>query len=209
LGKLWSKAELFFQPGATAHIDWAFNPTLRLVTGTPFALAVLVSLGLGYAHAHRSNQLARWYIEVWENLLLAAYFSLVPPVLAIGVYFCLWHFTRHIARLMLIEPQAAEALRAKRFQKALARFYRDALPLTVAAAVILAGFYVVVPRAPENIRDFVGLHLTFIAALTFPHMIIVSWMDWQQGVWRAGNNKSPAKNDSAYPDKRKPNVYYA
>jgi Brp/Blh family beta-carotene 15,15'-monooxygenase len=131
---------------------------------------------------------------------LAAYFSLAPPVLTIGVYFCLWHSIRHIARLMLIEPQAAEALQSNRFREALVHFFRDALPLTVAAAVILAGFYVAVPRAPENIWDLVGLYLAFIAALTFPHIIVVSWMDWRQGVWRTGRSRSTAKNDSAYPD---------
>jgi hypothetical protein len=40
-----------------------------------------------------------------------------------------------------------------------------------------------VPRAPTGTADLVGLYLVLIAVLTLPHVVIVTWLDREQGVW--------------------------
>jgi hypothetical protein len=47
-----------------------------------------------------------------------------------------------------------------------------------------------------SLRSMVALYLAFIAALTFPHIITVSLMDWHQGVWftKRSQVNSQAKN---------------
>jgi beta-carotene 15,15'-dioxygenase len=61
---------------------------------------------------------------------------------------------------------------------------RDAAPLTIAALVLLAGPSAIVPARPSDLQGGVGLYLALIAALTLPHTLLVTWLDWRQGVWR-------------------------
>lgn len=49
-----------------------------------------------------------WREDAFEIVLLAAFFALVPPVLAVGLYFCLWHSVRHVGRLMLLDPTSLQ-----------------------------------------------------------------------------------------------------
>jgi Brp/Blh family beta-carotene 15,15'-monooxygenase len=173
-----------FDQTAIQQLEWIFTPAFKWSLGGLFAGVVLISLGLNLQSAWSQHDLSAWSIDAIECLLLAIFFSTVPPVLAIGVYFCLWHATRHIARLMLIDPGAAQALKTRRFHSALTRFFRDAWPMTTGALLILGGLFYIIPDATATLRDSVAVYLALIAALTFPHIVVVSWMDRQQGVWR-------------------------
>lgn len=66
---------------------------------------------------------------------------------------------------------------------AFGRFARDAAPMTAAALVLFAGFYLAVPATPTTPLDLLGLYLVGIAALTLPHVLVVTWMDRAQGIW--------------------------
>ncbi len=115
--------------------------------------------------------------------VLWVFFLSVPPVLAVGLYFTTWHSLRHVARLVAVDGTAAAALRGGDRTGALARFARDAAPLTVASLVLLGGLYALVPRSPEGIAGGVALYLVGIAALTAGHVAVVTWMDHREGVW--------------------------
>jgi Brp/Blh family beta-carotene 15,15'-monooxygenase len=108
----------------------------------------------------------------------------VPPLLAIGLYFCLWHAPRHIARLVLLDRQAIPGTEQRSLRSAITRFARDAVPTTLAALVLLGVLYVVVPSRPDSLSALLALYLALVAALTLPHTVIVTWMDVRQGVWR-------------------------
>lgn len=116
--------------------------------------------------------------EAGEILLLALYFACVPPILAVGVYFCLWHAPRHIARLALLDGVSASSLAAGDVLPALTRFARDAAPLTLAALGLLAALYLYLPRGAP-----LAGYLVLISVLTLPHVALVAWMDRRQGVW--------------------------
>lgn len=118
-----------------------------------------------------------WRRDAAETLLLWAYFLVVPPLIAIGVYFCLWHSLRHLARLIGIDRDGARAAFVDRGAvAALVRTGREAAPLTAVSVVTLVGVGVVagVGTAPERLA---ALYLVFIAVLTLPHVAIVTWMD--------------------------------
>ncbi|WP_431357494.1 Brp/Blh family beta-carotene 15,15'-dioxygenase [Haloarcula laminariae] len=169
-----------FAPDAVAALSPAFRPDVRLALGVGYGAVVLVTLGVGYARARDRRP---WRLDAAETLGLAAYFAVVPPVLAIGVYFCLWHSLRHIARLLLVDAEATAALRASEPTAAFARFARDAAPLTLVSLALLAGLALVVPNRPETVPEWVGLYLVFIAVVTLPHVVVVTIMDREQGVW--------------------------
>lgn len=172
-----------FDPGAVDVIAPAFEPTIRLGVAVGFGVVVVGTLGVGYLRARRIDSVRAWGIDAGETLLLVAFFGLVPPILAIGLYFPLWHSLRHILRTMLVDDRAVAALTGRSALGAFRRFGRDAAPLTAGAFLVLGGIALAVPRTPATIPDAVGLYLVFIAVLTLPHVVIVSLLDREQGVW--------------------------
>lgn len=168
---------------ASGEITWIFDPLLRFWAGSVFFALVLCTFAWSYRVTGRDDKVA-WALDAAEVGLLAAYFALVPPILAIGLYFCLWHATRHIARLMLVNPHSYTALQKGAFLTALRGFVRDAAPLTVVALALLAGLYLLTPGSVQGLTGFLALYLVLISVLTLPHVVIVGLMDLRQGLWR-------------------------
>jgi len=172
-------------PGSGDVLSWAFEPSFRLLAGLAFTLFAVGALVSGYWDAQKSGARQTWRADAAEMTLLAAYFTFVPPVLAVGLYFCLWHAPRHVARLALLDEKSATALEAGRIVPALVLFGRDAAPLTVAALFLLLGLYLVAPGAGgSGPSELLALYLVLISALTLPHVVVVSFMDVSQGLWR-------------------------
>ena len=157
---------------------WVFGPPFRLAAAAALAALVLASLVLAW---RVGGKLFRAY--ALETGLLAVYFALVPPVLAVGLYLSLWHAPRHVARLALLDKESADSLAAGRVAPALLRFARDAAPLTLAAVALLAGLYLVAPGAGASPPALLALYLVLISALTLPHVVVVSFMDHRQGLY--------------------------
>jgi Brp/Blh family beta-carotene 15,15'-monooxygenase len=168
---------------SAAALDPLFRVETRLALGVGFALFTLGTLALGLARAPDGLADAGWRRDAGETLLLWAFFLAVPPVLAVGVYFCLWHAVRHIARLVTLDESGERALRRGEATTALAGFARDAAPLTLVSLAFLAGFYWLVPVRPGTLPETVGLYLILVAVLTLPHVVVVSLMDHEEGVW--------------------------
>lgn len=166
-----------------ARLAWVFSPAFRGVVGVGFFLVVLVTLYWRYRVSVHHDRPA-WRLEAAETSLLAAYFAAVPPVLALGLYFCLWHSPRHVARLMLLDHGSAAALEKGRIDAAFAAFARDAAPLTVVALVLLVGLYFLVSGGVEGAAGLLAVYLVLISTLTLPHVVVVSLMDLRQGIWR-------------------------
>jgi Brp/Blh family beta-carotene 15,15'-monooxygenase len=160
-----------------------FAPETRLAVGLVLAVVAVATLVLG---ALRASSRRGWAIDAGETGLLAGYFAVVPPVLAIGLYFTVWHSLRHVARLLVEDEGAATALRGGRRWPAVASFGRDAAPATVGALALFAPLLWLVPRSPGDLATYAGLYLVLIATLTLPHVAVVTWMDREQGVWRPG-----------------------
>ena len=168
-----------FGSGSPDALAPVFDPGFRLTAGAAFAAAALLSTYLGYRRS-----IPYWRVEAAEVVLLGAYFFLVPPVLAVGLYFCLWHAARHVARLMLLDKGSTEALERGRLGPAAGRFVRDAAPLTVAALALLAGLFFAIPGSAGGLSSLLGVYLVLISVLTLPHVGIVSFMDYRQGLWK-------------------------
>ena len=172
-----------FGADATA-LPAVFSAGFRLAVGG--ALAVIALLFLLRAAGDLAGGGRTLLPVALETSLLFAFFAAVPPVLAVGLYFTLWHAPRHVARLVLLDPAGADHLRAGRPGRALARFARDAAPLTALALALLAGLYLAVPRASEAPGSLLAVYLVLVSALTLPHASLVTYMDGRQGVWERG-----------------------
>lgn len=169
--------------GDASSLTWAFASGFRLAVGVGFFLVILLVLYRSYRFHGRRNRSA-WRLEAAETLLLAAYFAVVPPVLALGLYFCLWHSPRHVARLMLLNRVSAAALEKGRVGAAVGVFARDAAPMTGAALALLVGLYFLVPGPVVGASGLLAVYLVLISTLILPHVVVVCLMDSRQGLWR-------------------------
>ena len=170
-----------FEGGSVADLAWLFRAETRLALGVGYGLLVVSSLALGYVRTGPDR--SAWAVDAGETALLVAYFLVVPPLLAIGVYFCVWHSLRHIARLVLLADGTRDAVRTGRFGSALRRFAVEATPLTLGALALLGALWLVVPRQPGDVLGLLALYLVLIAVLTLPHVAVVTLMDREQAVW--------------------------
>ena len=163
--------ELF---GGDLPVAWLFAPTTRLVGGAAFLAVTLVTLAAGY---RRGGTTGAWRVDAGETVLLWVLFVSVPPLVAVGVYFCAWHSLRHVLRVAAVDGGAATV------GAELWSFAREAAPLSALAVVLFVGFGLLVPASPATPAEFAGLYLVFVAVLTLPHVVVVTWMDRREGVW--------------------------
>ena len=144
------------------------RPALALALGALF----VVYAGWGAAVARGRVGAGRTLaLDLGEVVALALFFAVVPPLWAVGVYFCLWHALRHLQRLA---PLVADGS-ARRLALVTAPATAGALVLVGALAVSAAG-------AGRPLGEL-GVYLVGIAALTVPHVLVVAWMDVRQRVW--------------------------
>ncbi len=171
-----------YDPAAVESLSVFFSVQARMVVAALVGGLIIITFALGYQKAQTYDTLRPWLIDLAEILLLIAFFATVPPILAIGLYFCFWHAIRHIARLIALDRDARHALRTGAPWTAAWRFIRDATPLTVVSIVLLGGLYALTPGSVTTIPELVALYLVLIAVLTLPHVVVVSWMDRIQGL---------------------------
>ncbi len=177
--------------GVELALPWLFAPETRAAMGAGFALLSLGTLAAGRLVAGDAGR-RRWRVDAAEVGLLWAYFAVVPPLVAVGLYFTCWHALRHIARLLLLAPGRA----ASGTLTALAvwlwgsgrRFAREAAPLTALSLVLLVGFGAVVPATVRTVPEYAALYLVFVAVVTLPHVVVVTLMDHAEGVWSDGRS---------------------
>ncbi|WP_293032562.1 Brp/Blh family beta-carotene 15,15'-dioxygenase [Natronococcus sp.] len=172
-----------FDPAAVAALEPAFAPETRLVVGVVLAASILGSLAIGFRAADDHGP---WLLEAGETLGLVAYFAVVPPILAIGLYFPFWHSLRHILRAILLDESAGSRLARGPLAGAFGRFARDAAPLTAGALVLFVALALLVPTTPATVADLLGLYLVGIAVLTLPHVVVVVLLDRRIGLWAPG-----------------------
>ncbi|SDF80729.1 beta-carotene 15,15'-monooxygenase, Brp/Blh family [Halorubrum xinjiangense] len=171
---------------AATAVDPLFAPAVRIGVGVGMAAATLASVALGYRRVRDGRDPGGWRRDVGELAVLWAWFLLAAPVFAIGVYFAVWHALRHVGRLVLVDPEAASVASAGDAVGALARFGRDAAPLTLGGFLVVGAVGISVPAGVAAPGDLLAVSLVAIAAMTLPHVVVVAWLDRRQGVWRPG-----------------------
>lgn len=163
-GALPMLAPLVFHPDEYLRVSAAFVEASGH-TFTSFPTPPTLQLGalvlLAAAVASEVREAGRPSVE---PALLLAFFAVVPPVLAIAIYFCFWHAPRHLVRL-------SQELRGPRWRD-LAWVLRKAVPLTVAAASLTLLVFALLPT-----HDYFSVYLAVIASLTLPHVMVVCCQD--------------------------------
>jgi Brp/Blh family beta-carotene 15,15'-monooxygenase len=167
-----------FDPSGGSWLTPLFQSPTRLALGVGFGLLTVATLAWGY---HLAGD-AAWRLDAVETGLLWVFFLAVPPILAIGLYFAIWHSVRHLARLVAIDDAVASALERGSTVAVLARVSRDALPMTAGALVLFGAIAAFVPNEPGSVAAVGGVYLVLLAVLTLPHTVVVTALDRLQGV---------------------------
>ncbi|MFC7204786.1 Brp/Blh family beta-carotene 15,15'-dioxygenase [Haloferax namakaokahaiae] len=167
----------------TISLAWLTAPTFRITLGLGFTALVLTALSAGRLGVSDAEARRSWYYDLTETALLVLLFVVLPPIVALGVYFPLWHSTRHLARIALLDDRTAGPLREGRVWRTALTLGYDALPMTLGALVIFAVLAVAVPAHLGSMQDLAGAYLVLLAVFTLPHTIIVTWLDKRQHIW--------------------------
>jgi Brp/Blh family beta-carotene 15,15'-monooxygenase len=152
--------------------DYALSHSLRV------GIVVCLILLLVSEIAYLLRQKEQWKSRLVEDFGLVAFFTLVPPLLAVGLYFCFWHGLRHVLRLIRYEGEETQVVAVAARLK---RFYCQALPFTLSSILMIGGILLLLPKL-AGLDEFIGIYLVIISALTVPHLLVVEWMDWREGV---------------------------
>ncbi|NDC87373.1 MAG: beta-carotene 15,15'-monooxygenase [Bacteroidetes bacterium] len=121
-----------------------------------------------------------WLWDIGELCVLCLFFVAVDPVIAVGLYFCLWHAIRHVVRLQVADPGDGNESAVRSLQ----RFAIRALPTTLGALIVLGALYFLAPSQPDDLPEWMGLYLMVISILTLPHAAVVTMMDIRERIWR-------------------------
>jgi Brp/Blh family beta-carotene 15,15'-monooxygenase len=159
---------------------WVFGAKPRLAIAGLFGTITIITLARGYA---RAMDRRGWHVDAVDTSVLWVYFLLVPPVLAVGVYFCLWHSVRHIARVILLDDRSVEDIAQWRWGRPLGRFGLEAAVPTVLALGFVGLLWWATPVTAGSLAGATGLYLVAIAVLTLPHTVVVLVLDYEQGIW--------------------------
>ncbi|MEF8831405.1 MAG: Brp/Blh family beta-carotene 15,15'-dioxygenase, partial [Halobacteriales archaeon] len=178
-------------PAATVP-DWPFAPETRLAVGLGFAVVTVVALVAGRAGTETAEQRRAWRVDAGETALLWAFFLVMPPILAVGSYFAVWHSLRHVRRVVALSDAGetaggvggpaggVAALDGPRLWK----FARSAAPNTAGGLALFVAIYLATPG--DGLLGVAAGYLVAIAVLTLPHAAVVTWLDLRQGVWVPG-----------------------
>jgi len=171
--------------GLFATPEWGvlaavFTPTGRATVATGLGVLFVFSLAMSYP---RNGSRRSWAIDAGEVAFLSLFFLTVPPLLAVGIYFCFWHAIRHIVRLMLLDEIASARLADGSALGALGRFGWAAAPLTVASLGVFVGLAASAPAFAVDYSGLFALYLVGIAVMTAPHVVVVSWLDREEAIW--------------------------
>ena len=171
--------------GLFATPEWGalaamFTPTGRAAIAAGLALLFAVSLAVSYP---QSGSRRSWMVDAGEVAFLSLFFLTVPPLLAVGIYFCFWHAVRHIVRLMLLDESASARLAEGSTLGALGRFGWVAAPLTIVSLGVFVALAVTAPAFTGDYSGLFALYLVGIAVMTAPHVVIVTWLDREESIW--------------------------
>ncbi len=177
-------------PGGFQQLLWLFDPPVRALVGGVYAGFVVAHLAAGWV---RAGDTSGWQADAVETLLLASFFALVPPILAIGVYFPCWYALRQVARLSGAAANGRSPASVP-VSRALWGFTRRALLPWVGAVALLVGMARIVPNPPVGAVTWMALYSVFVAIIAVPHVAVGGWLDRRQGIWSV--SESPVERQS-------------
>lgn len=174
------------EPGGLAPYAAYFDVTRPIIAGI-YGLALLAHIGLGYVRGGGRS----WVVDAGESLLLAAYFAVVPVVVAVGLYFPLWYSARQVARAQTVEQAGVgddewDLLGGDDPTTTAIRAWGLLVAGALATVAVLAVVYWAVPNPFADstlLAGAVAFWSIFISIIALPHIVVGSLWDRERGIW--------------------------
>jgi Brp/Blh family beta-carotene 15,15'-monooxygenase len=171
-------------PGALAPYTGHIEAT-RTVIAAVYGTGLVAHVGLGYARGGGRS----WLIDAGESVLLAAYFAVVPVLVAVGLYFPFWYSARQVARTNRLRDDVGDDrwdLLGDDPKTAALRAWGIAVAGALATFAVLAAVYLVFPNpvaGVELLPGAVAFWSVFISIVALPHILVGSVFDTERGIW--------------------------
>lgn len=169
-----------FEPGAVGRLDLAMTLGPPILGGL-LAIAIVAHVLLGYRAEGASRA---WRRDVGELALLLAFFSVVPVVVAIGLYFPLWHSLRQSARSVVAERALGDATASEGMTLPLA--FGVFIVGALATALVAALLWALAPDPLGGASPLPGIaafYTVFVSIIAMPHVVVGEWLDTARGIW--------------------------
>lgn len=165
-------------------------------------LTLHLGLGLYQAlnHRNRADALADWARDGLDTLILAVFFTCVPVLVAVGMYFPFWYSARQVARSLSvkqdIEPEPGAFLVMLEHMQPVRMALYTWLILMIGALItaVIAGAILLLMPNPfihQNwLYNGVGFWTIFISIIALPHVVVGDFLDKKRGIWYAPNPHS-------------------
>jgi len=165
--------------GSPSALAPAFRPGVRTAVAGVFGAAVAVHLARSRGSV-AGTEARGFRFDALETALLVGFFAVVPPILAVGLYFPAWYATRQTARYLTAGERRRIDWRAD-----LRSTVRRAGPPWLGALAAFGATALSAPVAPAGPVDWVALYSAVVSAVAVPHVAVGSWLDRRRGIWSA------------------------
>jgi Brp/Blh family beta-carotene 15,15'-monooxygenase len=174
------------EPGGLAAYSGQFDLTRRAVAGG-YGLALVAHVGLGYLRGGGRS----WLVDAGESILLAAYFAVVPVLVAVGLYFPFWYSARQVARTATVESEPVgdeqwDLVGGASASAVALRAWGILIAGALATFAVLAVVYWLFPNplAGTNLLPgAVAFWSVAISIVALPHVVVGSLLDRDRGIW--------------------------
>lgn len=166
-----------FDPAATGEL-LVRQESVRPLLGGLYGVAVLAHLGGGFLTGGLS---ASWLADLGETALLVVYFTAVPVVVSIGLFFPLWYSMRQSGRTLAVRRE----MTTDQQLPALA-VWGILIAGALMTAVLGAMLWFVAPNPLGNatlLPGLVAFYTVFICVVALPHVVVGEWLDVDRGIW--------------------------
>ncbi|PAU83515.1 beta-carotene 15,15'-dioxygenase [Halorubrum salipaludis] len=168
--------------GVGEHLD-----AIRTAVLVGYGAALAAHVALGYVRGGGRS----WLVDAGESVLLAAYFAVVPVLVAVGLYFPFWYSARQVARTATVEaaPVGDDEWDLAGGDSASATALR-AWELMVAGALatfaVVAALYWAFPNPFASsglLPGAVAFWSVAISIIALPHVVVGELLDRERGIW--------------------------
>lgn len=178
-----------FEPGALSAVVTDIG-SRRIPLAGGYGALLLLHLGGGYA---RSTGSGSYTVDVFETVLLVAYFAVVPVVIAVGLYFPFWYSARQVARTTVVEddveadePGLFGMLDSDDPEQVALVAWGVLIAGSIATFGLAALVWTVSPQplgGATLLPGLVAFWSIFISIIALPHVVVGSWLDRERGIW--------------------------
>ena len=168
--------------GTGQHVD-----AIRTAILVGYGGALIAHVGLGYVRGGGRT----WAVDAGESVLLAAYFAVVPVLVAVGLYFPFWYSARQVARTATVGAEPVgddewDLVGGDSVSEATLRAWGLMAAGALATFTVVAALYWAFPNpfgGSGLLPGAVAFWSVAISIIALPHVVIGDLLDADRGIW--------------------------